>query len=438
MTRLQWVAVALTIALSGLDGYDVLSVTFAGPAILRSWHLGKAALGLLLASGLAGMALGSLAVGPVADILGRRRAILGCLVTMTVGMALSATAPGLAPLIVWRVLTGAGIGGCVAVITPIAAEFSNARWRPFAISAMAIGYPIGGAAGGLCAAALLQSLGWPAIFALGALLALAMLPVTALALPESLAFLLSSPREDRLDRVNQVLSKLGLEPAERLPPPSKQRRAYGQVFSPAQLPTTLWICSANLLVAASAYFVLSWLPQIVVDRGFSPSSASLAAAVANLSGIVGGLALGAIASRFGPRRPAAICALALGAAIFAFGRIPAVWPATLLCSAACGVFLFASISAIYALLAECFVDAARASGVGFVIGVGRLASAVSPAAAGWLFQAGASPASETSIFAVCALTASLLLLLDPRKSVGGDQNDRDEVGPLAIQQTSLR
>ncbi len=88
MSRVQVGAVALTVLLSALDGYDVLSVTSAAPAITRDWHIGKAALGVVLSSGLAGMALGSFALAPLADVIGRRRSILLSLALAMVPTAL--------------------------------------------------------------------------------------------------------------------------------------------------------------------------------------------------------------------------------------------------------------------------------------------------------------------------------------------------------------
>ena len=132
MSRTQVGAVAITVILSALDGFDVLSVTFVAPAISRDWGIGKAALGVVLSSGLGGMALGSFLIAPLADTLGRRRLILVSLSLMAVGMALSATSSSLVQLAAWRVVTGLGIGACVAVINPIAAEFANARRRSLA------------------------------------------------------------------------------------------------------------------------------------------------------------------------------------------------------------------------------------------------------------------------------------------------------------------
>ena len=102
------------------------------------------------------MALGSILLGGVADKIGRRPAILGCLAVMATGMIMATTASGLAGLSIWRVVTGLGIGGMLAAINAVAAEFSNARRRHLSVSLMSIGYPLGAVFGGLVAARLLQ------------------------------------------------------------------------------------------------------------------------------------------------------------------------------------------------------------------------------------------------------------------------------------------
>ena len=72
MSPRQWIGVAVTLALSAMDGFDVLSVTLAAPVLMRDWTLDPAALGVVLSAGLVGMAAGSLLLAPLADLIGRR------------------------------------------------------------------------------------------------------------------------------------------------------------------------------------------------------------------------------------------------------------------------------------------------------------------------------------------------------------------------------
>lgn len=410
MSRTQIVAVAITFLLSALDGYDVLSVTFAAPAITAAWGIGKAALGIVLAAGLVGMALGAFALAPLADSVGRKTIVIAALLLMALGMLLSAFAESLEALALYRVVAGLGIGGCVAVINPIAAEFANARRRPLTVSIMAIGYPAGGVVGGLLAALLLSHYDWRAVFLAGSAAALLMLPVVIRALPESLAYLLTRRRPDSLARVNAVLVRCGQPPLAALPDGhGPSRRGYAAVFAPGQIGATLWIMTVNLLLVFTIYFFLSWMPQMVADAGFPAARASLASAVSSLSGVAGGLWLGWLAQRFSLRTLVPGMMVMLGLLTAAFGMLPPVFPLFLLVSGLCGFCLFGASSGMYATLATTFGDAARASGTGFVSGTGRVSSAIAPAAAGWLFQTGLHPALVSSLFGACAVVAGVVL-----------------------------
>ena len=148
MGALQIAAVAITVGLNALDGFDVLSISFAAPGIATEWGIDRAALGVVLSMELIGMAVGSMLLGGVADRIGRRRTILGCLVAMAAGMFMVTTAHDIVTLSVWRVITGLGIGGMLAAINAVAAEFANRRRRNLSLAIMVIGYPIGAVLGG--------------------------------------------------------------------------------------------------------------------------------------------------------------------------------------------------------------------------------------------------------------------------------------------------
>src|SRR4051812_36974202 len=79
MGRMQIAAVAICIVLTALDGFDVMAISFASPGIAKKWNIDRAALGIVLSMELLGMAIGSVVIGSLADRIGRRPTILGCL-----------------------------------------------------------------------------------------------------------------------------------------------------------------------------------------------------------------------------------------------------------------------------------------------------------------------------------------------------------------------
>ena len=71
MSALQWRVVALCWLVNMLDGFDLLAISFAAPAIAKAWQLDPKTLGIVFSSGLVGMTIGSFVLGPAADRIGR-------------------------------------------------------------------------------------------------------------------------------------------------------------------------------------------------------------------------------------------------------------------------------------------------------------------------------------------------------------------------------
>lgn len=410
MSKVQLIAIALTAILSALEGNDVLSMTFAAPALTHAWHIGEVAIGLLLSSGLLGMVLGSLALSPFADIVGRQPVVLGALVMIVVGgfwSAVSHTVPEMAGS---RVLTGIGLGVLVAVITPLAAEFSNARRRPLAVSLVAVGFPIGGVAGGFIAAALLRDYSWPSVFLLKSLIALILVPAVVVFMPETPALLIALGRSDALARVNRYLLRCGHMPVDALPdPPAARSSGYNALFAPGLSSSTVRLAVANSLFVLTAYYFMSWLPQMVANAGFQASTGSLVSAVANLTGIPGGLLLGLAAQRMRVQPLAAASLVAFGVCTAAFGLVPRSLALLASTSALCGFFLMSAISGLYALLIATYPAESRASACGFVFGFGRIAMAVAPYLAGWMFASGLNRSAVSLSFAACTIVSAAIL-----------------------------
>jgi MFS family permease len=417
MSRAQVIALALICGLSALDGYDVLAVSFAAPGITQSWGLGRAALGLVLSSGLVGMAFGSIVVSPLADIIGRRRTVITSLVFMAAGMLFSAFTSSISILAAWRVVTGIGIGAMVPVITPLAAEFANKRRRALGMAILAIGFPLGGTVGGFAAAVLLHFFAWPAVFLFGAGAALLLLPMVIFWLPEPLAFLLARRDSGSLARVNALLARCNLPAIAELPPgAARQAAPYRAIFRPGQRAETLRITAVNLLYLMTVYYVLSWMPQMVADAGFSASTGTALSATASLGGAFICIVISLAAPRIRLRTLGAAMMIGLSLATAIFGYMPASLILLTVMAALIGGFLYTGIFGLYATIVDTFDPGMRATGVGFVMGVGRGASALAPAIAGGLFELGAGRGIVSAVLASLSLGAGVLMLVRGRVS----------------------
>jgi benzoate transport len=390
MSRFQWGVVAVMVGLNALDGFDVLSISFASPGIAKAWGIDRAALGLVLSMELIGMAIGSLILGGVADRVGRRATILGCLVLMAIGMLGAASAHDVVALSAWRVVTGFGIGGMLAATNAAVAEAANGRQRALAVVLMAAGYPIGTVIGGSISAMLLNSYGWQSVFVFGAIATSCFVPLVLLFAPESISFLMHKRPADALARTNAVLARMGHPAIDALPAvATKSRRAsVTDLFAPGMARATLLLTLAYLMHIMTFYFILKWIPKIVVDMGFAPAAAAGVLVWASVGGASGSLLLGLLTARV-RLLPLTIGAMVASVAlVIAFGRGQSDLQGLSLVAAAAGFVTNAGVVGLYALLAKTFPTRLRATATGFVIGIGRGGSALAPALAGLLFAAG--------------------------------------------------
>ncbi len=411
MRRGQLWVLAIAMLLSALDGFDVLSMAFIAPAIGRDWHIGKDAIGLLLASGLAGMAIGAFGLSPVGDVYGRKPVILGALVLMTLGSVLSAAAGSVSVLAGARVLTGVGIGAMIAMMTLISAEFSNTRRRPMAVAAIAtLGTPIGSIIGGLGASYILRTATWHWVFVAGAVCGVLLFILAALALPESPAFLVSGRRPDALGRLNRVMAKLG-HPGRRDLPPAvlRVRGPFRPLFARDMRGVLLRLMATGTLIACASYYVLSWLPQMVVDAGFTPAQGSLVSALSGMLSLIGGVTFASFASRFALTKLSAVAMTGAAVALVAIGLVPPSLPFFVASAGALGLCLAGTAGTLFAITADAFPAEMRAAGIGLVMGGLRIGSAAGPAIAGLMFAHGMTRAGVSISFALAPLIAAALI-----------------------------
>lgn len=415
MTPRQWLAVALCVAINVIDGYEILAAGYTAPAIGQAFGLSPTLLGVFLAGGPAGMILGALALAPLADVIGRRRLALACLVVAATGMAalalLTNAATGLPLLVAARVVTGIGVGAMMVAVNTVAAEVSNTRRRDLSLVLQATGFPLGGALGGLCAT-LLPPGDWRVVYGIGAVAALALLPAVARFLPESIDFLLARRPADALHRLQRLAAAFRLPVPDTLPPPVP-RPAGRTALADLATPQSLAICTSFCLMMASFYFLASWTPKLLAAAGSLRLALSGAALVA-AGGVAGDLAFAALSLRWRAVHLGPLFALACFAAAAAL----AVAPSTLVPVAAfvLGFFLYGTMASHYALVPAAYPARLRASGTGLAVGIGRIGATIGPLLGGIVLARGATTAIATVAMTLPLLGCVLLLRVVGRRT----------------------
>ena len=417
MHRIQVTVVALCVALNALDGFDVLAISFAAPGISTEWGIDKATLGVVLSMELIGMALGSALIGNAADRVGRRPVILACLAVMSAGMYAAALSTGVAMLSVVRFITGLGIGGMISTTSATVAEFSNDHRRSLNVVLNIAGFSTGAILGGLVASNLLGGSGdWRSVFQFGAFASAAALPAVFFLMPESIGSLIARRPAGALARINGTLARLGHAPLAALPdpPPSVGKPSIASLFSREYAAVTTLLTTAYFAQIVLFYYLMKWIPKIVVDLGFHASQAGRVLVAANVGNLLGALAIGFATQRL-RLRPLVIGSMLAGfVAIGVFGLGFRDLTQLSVVAAVAAFFINAGVVGMYPVLASTYPTNLRASGIGFVIGMGRGGSAVGPVVAGALFAGGSGLLLVSLTAGSGALIAAAMLFLLPR------------------------
>ena len=411
MSLLQIIIIGITCVLNGLDGFDVLSISFASPGIAVEWGIDRGALGIVLSMELIGMALGAIVLGGIADGIGRRKTSLGCMVVMVFGMLLTTVVGDVIQLSACRIFTGIGLGGLLSAITPLTAEFSNRKRRYLCVSVMSIGYPIGGVIGGIIAAQLLVNHSWRSIFYFGAGITALFIPVFFSLVPESVYWLIRKQPKDALKKVNTALRRMGHESVDALPEvaPEARKKSMSDLFSPGLASVTTIVTAAYFLQITSYYFILKWVPKVVTDLGFTATSAGNVLVCANIGGAVGGAIFGFLTLRFSPKKLTLVTMVLGGLFIALFGSTPINLFYMGVLAFLCGFFGNATIVGMFTLFAHVFPTHVRASGTGFSVGIGRGAGVLSPIIVGFLFQWGFSLPLVTVLISIGSFAGAAVL-----------------------------
>lgn len=412
MGSYQYLIILICFLINVADGFDLMAMSMAAPAVSEDWQIDPTTLGVIFASALAGMTIGAMFLAPLSDKFGRRFIIIGCMAAVCVSVFATAFAQSVDQLVVIRFFTGIGIGGVLATSTAMASEFAPSHHRSFAVIFVQSGYTVGAIMVGPIATQVIDGAGWQYLFFIGGTATAILLVLTVLFLPESIEHIAakSGDDEERLKRMNAILHRLGREPFSALPErgnvTAPETGSIGSLLSDAFRIKTLKLWAIFFLSLWTSYFLVNWIPKLFVDAGFARSEGIFALTVYSIGALAGALSLGAISTRFKLLDTIAIMFAVSGGllAIYAFAKpenafvLYAFW--------ACISFaLSGGYAGLFAVAAEAYPAEIRTTGVGWCIGLGRSGAVVSPIVAGYLVAAGWD---MYSLFLVLALPAILL------------------------------
>src|SRR5471032_3275320 len=300
VSRYQWLILVLLALLLVTDGYDAQVLGYVVPALAKDWGLEKAAFGPVFSANLLGLTLGSLLVTPLADRFGVRRILLGCVLIYATLTVLMVFANSLTTLMAARFICGIGMGGAMPSAMALMSEYSPPRMRTLMVTLAACGFSFG-AAGGFVAAGFIEGYGWQAVFLAGGVTPLLLFPFLVWLLPESLPrLLLDAPPYARLLTVTARMLP-GWQPplaseAENLQEQGSKLTVV-ELFRKGYARPTVLIWATFFVSLILLYFMISWLPSLLLESGLPLKEANLVTSMFLFAGTLGAIGMAWFADR---------------------------------------------------------------------------------------------------------------------------------------------
>ena len=401
------------------DAMEVLLIGFLVPTIVASWKISRDQAGLLVTALFVGMMVGAWLWGNVADRIGRKAVFVLTILIAAVSALLSALAPNYETLLLFRVLTGFGIGGSLPVDYAITAEFlpsrQRGRWLVFLESFWALGTIV---AAGLALLILPQfpDIGWRIVLAVSALPGLVAFWVRR-SIPESPRYLLTQGREEDSRAVlRQVAAENGVTlPADfrlRLAPtaPAGQTaaRPLARLFQAPLLRSTVLLSLVWFFLALAYYGIFTWLPGIFLERGADLRGSGQNSFILALAQLPGYFSAAWLVEKWGRR--VTLAAYLVGSAVFTYLFAVVADPTgALLAAILMSFFSLGAWGCLYAYTPELYPTAVRASGMGWASAMARVSGIVAPLLSARLI--GLSLPLALTVYAVSFLVAAGVALL---------------------------
>ncbi len=438
LSRYQWQVAGLCLLVGIIDGFENGAIAYVAPALVDDLNIPLSDLGKIFAAGTIGMAVGAMLLGNIADRWGRKQAILLSVGIFGVAALATAAAGDMSTLIFWRFVAGIAIGGAQPVMVALLAEYSPARHRNAAMVIGFLGTGSGAPISALLTSAVVPSYGWQAVFIIGGVVPLLILPWLAWVYPESIRFLVSRGPTNNTkvaDTLNRIVGENKYRDSDTfvLTEQSAPTASVSALLTPTYRRSTLATWVVYFFNWITWYMYLLWLPTALTESGLDIRQASLIGAVMGITALLTFLPGAAVIQHFGTRKSmivlfslGAVLALLLASMGLQWGMITALVIPFTVCVALPQI-------ALNYFCAELYPTPIRATGLGWAISAGRLGSIIGSLIGGTVIAWWGISGYFTSLGGPMLL-ATLCTLLFFSGKLSGDANrinpaERDSVNP---------
>jgi AAHS family 4-hydroxybenzoate transporter-like MFS transporter len=415
------VTLAMGVLVQLFEGFDLVAAGVVGPAIAKAFGIERAQLGLIFSAFFMGLVVGSLILGVIGDLWGRKAAMIvgtlwyGVFSIATVGVHT------VGPLVALRFLTGVGLGGVLPTTIALMCEYAPSRMRGVIVNIMICGLNVGGAIGGFAGAHFIPIYGWQFIFYAGGIAPIAMVPFFLAWFPESARFL--RLRGEPPARIAAIVRRI--DPALPIGPETEfvardlrlkglpVRHLFARGWAVATV--LLWVTMALNQVLIG--FFTQYLPTMLDSYGLGMRDAVRATGVFQVGAVLGTILLGWLIDRKGYFTVLAavyLGAFACALLMVSFGL--AVGPIMLFALGA-GVCVAGGQNTINALSGAFYPTLARSTGSGWALGVGRIGAVIGIPAAGLLLGLKWPVPAIFATIGAAGLAAMVTILLMRRQAL---------------------
>ncbi|UYP20949.1 aromatic acid/H+ symport family MFS transporter [Rhodococcus sp. Z13] len=363
------------------DGYDLIVYGNVISSLQDEWGINASTAGTLGSLAFVGMMIGAVLAGRISDAIGRKQAVIGCVVVLSVFTTLCAVAPGPVLFGIMRLIAGIGLGGLVPTSNALAAELVPDKWRAAVATMMMSGVPIGGSIAALVGIPVIPNWGWRPMFAFALVPLLVLVPLAVKVLPKHEAL------ETHPDN-----SEGGF------------RSLLGSQFRTV----SIMFAAVTVVTLLAWYGLGTWLPKLMQGEGTDLGNALTFSLALNLGAVAGSFITAWGGVRWGSVPTSIVAAFVAGVALLLLLTDPPVATVYLIFVLA-GVGTHGTQALIIAAVASYYPDHLRGTALGWALGVGRIGAVAAPQIGGWLLAAGLGAHSNFVLFGVSALISSLLL-----------------------------
>ena len=409
---LQIIVMVLGFLVVWLDGYHIQSMALVVPTLSEQWSVKATDFKLVVSSALIGILLGSAFIASLGDRWGRRRILILSMIIIGVSSIGTGFAAGMTHLVIWRFVTGLGLGASIANATALTSDYVPSKRRAALVTLMFSGVSIGAFTSGYIADPIIGAFGWRGLFTIGGSVPLVMAVILAAALPESISLMLARNPGDR--RIPKILARLAPGVDAVTVYARKQevhRKSALELLSHPYVRGTLLLWFVFFVNMFILYLLVNWLPTLLNAQGWSSSDARRGAVMIQIGGVIGGLILSYYVDKAKTVVATVTSYVLCAAAFFLFAVLPSTGVSWWLLLLVVGGGISGGQFVINALAAGFYPPVIRSTGVGWAFSIGRIGAVLSGFAGGFILEMNVAPMVVLQMLVVPVLMCIIGVLM---------------------------